>query len=686
MRILFLFLLILVQSFTVHAANIGDDTVNIGQKGSTADKLLIFKDANSSQMGVDHASGDLSWTGNNFSLGNGISGDKKFVFDIGLGANNPYFLYNSAKSKLGFSNDGTSIKDIGSGSGSGGGENFNNGFTAEDNANAEDGTSGWTASAGDFFVTSSVADWVTSTSYSIGDKVVESGIIYKANTAHTSGTFASDIANWDEITGADPLEGDASFVWIPAAQNDTLTSPVLDFNKDIFKGSSCQSLITYIGGDENLSLKVLNGDSEELDSTSLQAHGIASNESGFFICPTKTAIDADADKGNLRFRIENTGASAAAAIKFDKNYLGTLVGLSETTLPDVFSASFDGDSGAGISTITEDIPGAIVCSFVSTGIFDCSINGMGLTVPPVIQCTITNQATSVGNRNCTIRDKTTTSFRVNTVKADDAVVENRDFDVSIFKQGSDAKKSVQIYKSTPKLVHNQNSFSATISLTGVVLSEDFDWINGDCSKPSTGLYQCNLNDLGITQKMACDVSSARSNINQVTIYDLQNSTTSLVQVRTGQSIVASESDQPWTINCHKQESDAKAARTQNISLAGIAVNSYAEQSQNQVRVESCSITNNGTSAFNPDTPNCSSWIDSVTTNGTGRVDITPIAGVFKTGSSRFQASCTITRDGNFSAGGQTSLDITNTIITARTADSTGSAANNDFHIICVGEK
>ena len=38
------------------------------------------------------------------------------------------------------------------------------------------------------------ADWVTSTSYVINDKVQESGLVYRCILAHTSGTFATDLA------------------------------------------------------------------------------------------------------------------------------------------------------------------------------------------------------------------------------------------------------------------------------------------------------------------------------------------------------------------------------------------------------------------------------------------------------------------------------------------------------------
>lgn len=44
-----------------------------------------------------------------------------------------------------------------------------------------------------------LSNWATATLYSVGDVVVESNKIYMANTAHTSTTFASQIANWTQL-------------------------------------------------------------------------------------------------------------------------------------------------------------------------------------------------------------------------------------------------------------------------------------------------------------------------------------------------------------------------------------------------------------------------------------------------------------------------------------------------------
>ena len=143
------FILLFVLSLPVFAASTTDNEFIIGSKTGTDAKYLIFRDANKTRFTIDHATGDLSWGGNNFTLGNGVAGDKKIIVDTGDGANNPKLVWSNAKQKWRQEVAGAD-KDIGSGSGSGGGENYNNALTSDDNPNAEDGTTAWTSSGGTF--------------------------------------------------------------------------------------------------------------------------------------------------------------------------------------------------------------------------------------------------------------------------------------------------------------------------------------------------------------------------------------------------------------------------------------------------------------------------------------------------------------------------------------------------------
>lgn len=54
-----------------------------------------------------------------------------------------------------------------------------------------------------------ISNWVTAEAYAIGDVVIESNKIYQANTAHTSGVFTSDIANWTNIAYGIAAKSDA---------------------------------------------------------------------------------------------------------------------------------------------------------------------------------------------------------------------------------------------------------------------------------------------------------------------------------------------------------------------------------------------------------------------------------------------------------------------------------------------
>lgn len=77
-----------------------------------------------------------------------------------------------------------------------------------------------------------ISDWVTGTDYGIGDVVIESAKIYQANTAHTSGTFATDIANWDEISaaGSGDVAGPASSVDNHIATFNSTTGKIIQDN------------------------------------------------------------------------------------------------------------------------------------------------------------------------------------------------------------------------------------------------------------------------------------------------------------------------------------------------------------------------------------------------------------------------------------------------------------------------
>ena len=668
---LILIVLFLVTS-TAFSANIGDDKTNIGQKGSAADKLLIFRDANKSHIQVDHTNGY-------FSFGDGTNSiNKRIGFDIGLGASNPFFEWDVAKNKIRFSNDGAASKDIGSGTG-GGGENFNNAFTADDNANAEDGTSEWTnTGTGEFTSTALLSAWVTSTAYVIGDVVTESGLIYICNTAHTSGVFATDIANWDVQVGSEALEGDQSFVFIPSAQNDEVFSGLLDFDKDIFKGRGCEASLEYIGGDTNLDLLVVDGNgdilnalkgtaSTEGNNRTLPVHTISAIETVTFICPSQADIVGDSLKGDIRFKLKNVGASASALIKFDKNYKGTLQSLSETTLPDVFSATVN-----GTGTITEQ-SGDWLASVSHTGTGQYTLNfnaGYFSTVPSLVA----NINAAGFARSIAINTTTTTSALIEVRNSATHALEDRFFNIVGKKQGADAKQTVQVLKLVPKVSEHINELSLTVSTNGTVISkENVDWAS-TTTVNGTGDYDINVNSGIDPTALNCVFTGISSSDKGCTLSSLS---ASAIGVKcfdpTGAAVHADVE-----VMCQKAGADYKTAGIQNISLGGLTVNSYAESSQKNVRVESCFIGNAGTPAATG--PLCDSWISSISDNGVGLFGINVISGIFST-----VPSCTFSGYGTYTTN--LTGTVSATLIETNTAlVSTGALTDRNVRVICQGAR
>lgn len=564
-------LIFLVLAFNSFAAKITDDQLKIGSPGSSADKTI--KLGNTREIRANETSG-----------------------------------------KLEFTNDGLNYKAIGSG-GAGGGENFNNAFTDDANPNAENGTSNWTASAGDFFSTADVSAWVTATSYSIGDKVVYQGKIYKANTAHTSTDFVSESGNWDEITGSDPLESDQSFVWIPSAQNDYVESQTLSVAKDVFYGQPCEARIEYIGGDENLTLEILNGNSTVIASQSLPAHSLFGQESVFFICPSSTDIAGDAQLGNIKYRITNTGATASAAIKWDKSYTGTLRGLTEQTLPDKFGALYS-QTGTILTSYGDVISS---CQKNALGITQCFFSG--LTSTPV--CNITINQTSDFNRSVLVSTISPNQITVHSMVLNTTAADSDSYQLNCSKTGEDSKQTVQVYKAAPKISDVQNKF--TFKVSGATVSgDDFDIINGNCSG-SAGSYSCFYNPGIFTQLPDIEISCNRNDNNDCFAAIWSNSIGAFNYYTSDGAGV--NTDQVVTVTITKKGSDYKTPEVKNIALGGMAINSYAITTQKQWRTESCFISmTGGTPSL--DQANCNTWIGSLVDNGAGDVTHNFVAGTW----------------------------------------------------------
>lgn len=314
-------------------------------------------------------------------------------------------VYNTDRKALNIYDAGTSSFKAVQGGGGAGGDGIN-GFGVDENPNAESGTDGWTASAGTF-----------------------------------------------DVNDTDPLEGDQSFIWTPAAQNDTLTSSVLDFDKDAFKGRACEARIEAIGGDDNLTVQVINGNNAVVGEKQYKAQSIAAPFSVYFRCPSQAKITADAQKGNLRLRFLNEGASASPLIKWDLSYLGTLKGLVEVVLPDSISAIVEPTDQIS----SENVEGFFKTVTRSSGTITVTFEE--LENIPSYQLTIDSGASTLAQPKGV--NVTTSSISWEQRDVDNILV-SQDFpwSITITKSGSDAKQTAQVFYNIPKVSENLNEFNA----------------------------------------------------------------------------------------------------------------------------------------------------------------------------------------------------------------------------------
>lgn len=611
MNKLLLIFMITVHSFMAIGANIGDDQVNIGQRGSTADKLLIFRDANKSKISVEHTSG-------NFSFGDGNNTDKKWIFDVGNGASNPFFTWDSTKQKIGFSNDGTSTKDIGSGSGSG--SSGINAFTADQNANAEDGTSSW---------------------------------------SNVGGTFTT------EAIAQNVIEGDQSFSFTPSAQNDRVVGPTLDLDLKKYYGITCEAGIEYYGGDENLELHVVDGNGDILNEDLPNNRKILKRENSrgplsvSFQCPREADIIADANKGNLHLEIKNVGAGIAPAITWDLTYLGddrnlgtSVIGgevgsitaisgsscssdylladglaVSRTTYSELFEEiGTTYGVGDGLTTFNlPDLRGVFLRGAGSNGIINANGGSTGTLSEDsfkshthlVYRGTYTSGAAGIISRGATggsTGSEATSATGGSETKPDSMSV---NYCIRAF------NKVVKTYKAIPVTSETVNEYVINVNADGSIdSSTPIDGIN--VTRNSNGNYDITYSGLGLTSNPSCKPKRINAGYGD-DAYVVGTVNTTSCNVHTVNS--STQNDGQFSVTITRTGADYIKPQTKNLSLAGIAVNSYAEQSQKQVRSEGCTL--NASTSPTASSSLCSPWVSSINFVSAGRFKIDFESGTFK---------------------------------------------------------
>ena len=175
-------------------------------------------------------------------------------------------------------------------------------------------------------------------------------------------------------------------------------------------------------------------------------------------------------------------------------------------------------------------------------------------------------------------------------------------------------------------------FSAEVSSTGTVISENIDWIDGNCSNPSTGVKRCNLkSNLALTQKLSCvGQTTLQTGALATTVrYEVGSSSTTAIEFISLNSSFTPVNEK-MNIICQKQGVDyigktAKAvASDQNLRTPGVvkSVMYSAKVSSSGVVTDelgdfingNCSASSPYTCTFNSNvfqsSPNCYAQINS----------------------------------------------------------------------------
>lgn len=263
------------------AAKIGDNSVQLGKKGSTLDKSIVFDTGDGTsnkKLILNHSTKQLSTTSNTVGIGDGAASNKAIVFD--RGGSNAQIRWNESATALEFTKDGSTFKKFGSGSGSGGG----GGFNVLTNAGFEDG---------------STANWTNS------------GGTYAEVTSGSNLLFEEKSVTFDASSTGQYVE------------SDLYTVPVGLY------GSTCEASINYKGGDTNLVLKVIDGTAATIATRTFEAASTDRRPFGVtFACPTS---------GTFKSRVESTADAAIVAL--DQMHLGEFSTFQVAT-PQFYGAAF----------------------------------------------------------------------------------------------------------------------------------------------------------------------------------------------------------------------------------------------------------------------------------------------------------------------------------------------------------
>lgn len=510
--------------------------------------------------------------------------------------------------------------------------------------------------------------WLTGITYAVDNVVIESDKIYRCLIAHTSGTFATDLA---------------ALKWVEVSQG--LTAPVSLANGGTNKNiTPVSGSIVYVDADsfEQISgtlgqVLQSNGSSAPTfvnKSISAKSQNNTSVTAEEIQVPNNLLTQVDTNKhlnetGNKNIlsnpSFEHSTFSTAwtnSAGTFTKEPTIVIDGkasaklvlstqtMSLTQSSTLYASSFaDGVQGLASVKIKSDIV-LKVCSIVAgvvstTECVDTDSSNTWRTYKIPFILGSTSNGISIAGTSLT-----------GTVYIDDAYVGPMDLTSGAITCTSSSCETV---------------LSASVSSTGVVSNENVDWILGNASK-TTGIYTFTFNSGLATVPMNCTANEYGVNATaRVLTIRSSTSTTVIVGVKSAATDATTLVDNDFQLICQKQGSDWSKAESNK--TGGIYSNAAGPESIDvfSAKVSSAGIVSSENSDF---------ISGNASSGGTGIKTLT-----FNTGTFTVAPNCALTAEGTSSATNFLQVEISSvssTNIIYETGTGTPADADVAIQIIC----
>jgi hypothetical protein len=366
-----------------------------------------------------------------------------------------------------------------------------------------------------------VSLWLTANPYIINDVVIESDRIYRCIVAHTSGTFATDLAasRWVEVSASPSTPyslanggtnkaltaSNGGVVWVDADSFEILapgtSGQVLQSNAAAAPSWVNKSVSAKSDNAASVTLEEIQVANNQLTQTATNKHRVEIGNSNILVNPSfehstfSTGWTNSAGTFTEETVLEIDGLKAAKLVLSSQT-------MSLTQSSTLYASQFaDGVQGIAMVRVKSDV--ALKVCAIQAGVVSTSLcvdvpahNKWGLYKVPFILGATSNgiSIASVGNVT-------------GTVYVDDGFL------------GAVDLSATQSFDTTCDTIACETEFSAYMNSSGTITTENVDWVNANCTRSGTSntTYSCPLKSGVFTVQPVCTAQNDGNATNGVSI-------------------------------------------------------------------------------------------------------------------------------------------------------------------------